>query len=55
VETTGITTVAEDAGRRCGYATYALRLAGRRDIPVAAGADVALGCYRARPGYPREA
>jgi inosine-uridine nucleoside N-ribohydrolase len=55
VELAGITTVAEDAGRRAGYAAHVLRLAGRRDVPVAAGADVAGGYYRARPGYPDEA
>jgi inosine-uridine nucleoside N-ribohydrolase len=54
VEITGITTVAEEDGRRAGYTKYALQLAGRGDIPVAAGADVSLGCYRYRPGYPDE-
>ncbi len=46
VEITGITTVAEDNGRRAGYARYALGLAGRLDIPVAAGADAGYGPYR---------
>lgn len=55
VEITGITTVAEEGGRRAGYARYALRLAGWGDIPVAAGADVAGGHYRYRPEYPPEA
>jgi inosine-uridine nucleoside N-ribohydrolase len=54
VELTGITTVAEAGGRRAGYVGYALRRAGRGDIPVAAGADVADGHYRYRPGYPPE-
>jgi len=45
-EITGVTTVAEDGGRRAGYARYALALAGRADIPVAAGADAAYGPYR---------
>jgi inosine-uridine nucleoside N-ribohydrolase len=31
-----------------------LALAGRSDIAVAAGADVALGCYRVTPGLPDE-
>ena len=53
-EVSGITTVSEAGGRRAGYARYALQLAGRTDIPVAAGADVALGCYRYAPGYPDE-
>jgi inosine-uridine nucleoside N-ribohydrolase len=50
----GVTTVAEENGRRAGYAAYALRLAGRDGVPVAAGADVALGRFRFRPGYPPE-
>src|SRR5262245_43136525 len=50
-ELTGVTTVAEEGGRRAGYAQYALRLAGRDDVPVAAGADVAGGYYRYCPGY----
>lgn len=47
-----VTTAAEDHGRRAGYARYALDLAGRGDIPVAAGAeaDPAAG-YRWRPTY----
>jgi len=45
-EITGVTTVAEDGGRRAGYARYALALAGRADIPVAAGVDAAYGPYR---------
>lgn len=53
-EVTGVTTVSDEGGRRAGYARYALRLAGREDIPVAAGADVDRGCYRDRPQYPNE-
>lgn len=37
VEITGITTVAEENGRRAGYVRHVLNLAGRTDIPVAAG------------------
>jgi purine nucleosidase len=37
---------------RAGYARYALGLAGARSVPVAAGADVSLGRFRFRPGYP---
>lgn len=40
VEITGITTVADPGGRRAGYVAYLLRLAGREDIPLAAGAEV---------------
>ncbi len=48
----GVSTVADDDGRRAGYARYALGIAGAGSIPVAAGADVSLGCFRFRPGYP---
>ncbi len=54
VEIVGITTVSEVAGRRAGYVRYVLDLADRGGIPVAAGADVELGCYRHwRPGLHR--
>lgn len=39
VEITGVTTVSEEGGRRAGYVRRALALEGRREIPVAAGAD----------------
>ena len=56
VEITGITTVLEHNGKRAGYAQYALMLAGRSEVPVAAGADVALGCFRPMEyGVPPEA
>ena len=42
------------AGER-GYTRYALDLAGRSDVPVAAGADIASGYYRFEPGLPNEA
>jgi purine nucleosidase len=54
VELLAVTTNSEDQGRRAGYTRYALALADRSDVPVAAGADVALGCYRVRPGFPNE-
>ena len=54
-EITGITTVDEEAGRRAGYATEALRQAGQADIPVAAGADSSSGRYRQPAGFPDEA
>lgn len=54
VELLAITTNCDDEGRRAGYARYALALAGRADVAVAAGADVALGCYRVYPGVPDE-
>ena len=49
LEITGITTVSDDRGRRAGYVRYVLGLAGRTDIPVAAGADVSEGYYRFNP------
>ncbi len=54
LEITGVTTTAEDGGRRAGYAKHVLKLAGREEIPVAAGADVSSGNYRYKPGYPPE-
>ena len=55
VQLLAVTTVADDQGKRAGYARYALKLAGRPDVPVAAGADVSLGCYRVKMEFPREA
>ncbi len=52
VAMTGLTTVADGGGQRAGYAHYVLGLAGRADIPVAAGADAALPYYREYPGLP---
>jgi purine nucleosidase len=53
-ELLAVTTVAEHQGKRAGYARYVLGLAGREDIPVAAGADVALDCYRTWQGLQDE-
>ena len=39
-EITGITTVADPGGRRAAYVAHLLRVAGRDDIPLAAGAEV---------------
>lgn len=55
VQIIGITTMAEDKGRRAGYAKYVLELAGREDIPVRAGADVADGYFSYAPDFPDEA
>lgn len=53
LEITGITTTAEEKGRRAGYVNYVLKLAGRSDIPFAAGADLADGYFRYNElGYP---
>ncbi|MBP8591064.1 nucleoside hydrolase [Candidatus Shapirobacteria bacterium] len=54
VRITGITTVADDKGIRAGFVKYALKLAGKSDIPVKAGADISLGRYRVRRGYQDE-
>lgn len=54
VEITGITTVTEHDGKRAGYVREALRLAGRDNVPVAAGADVNLGRFRLEGGLPPE-
>jgi len=54
VEITGITTVIDDEGRRAGYTRYALDVAGRPDIPVAAGADGSCGRFRFAASLPRE-
>src|SRR5262245_24619189 len=53
-ELVGVTTVSDDRGKRAGYAKYALGMARREDIPVAAGADSSLDCYRWWPGLPDE-
>ena len=54
VELLAVTTVAEHQGKRAGYVRYVLGLADRQDIPVAAGADVSLDCYRSWQGLPDE-
>jgi inosine-uridine nucleoside N-ribohydrolase len=50
VELVGVTTCSDPSGLRAGLARYALRLAGRDDVPVVAGADGSLGGYRDPPG-----
>jgi purine nucleosidase len=54
VELSAITTNQDDRGRRAGYVRYALNLAGKSEIPVAAGADPSLNCYRFFPRLPDE-
>ncbi|MFN2515226.1 MAG: nucleoside hydrolase [Pyrinomonadaceae bacterium] len=53
-ELIAVTTVAEHQGKRAGYVRYVLELANRAEIPVAAGADVSLHCYRSWQGLPDE-
>jgi len=55
VDLLAVTTNSDDRGRRAGFARYALDLAGRDDVAVAAGADAARGYYRVWPGLPDEA
>ena len=55
LEFSGITTVSENGGKRAGYVRHVLDLAGRKDIPLAAGADGEAGFYRVKPGLPPEA
>ena len=57
VEITGITTCAEAGGRRAGWVRHALQLAGREEIPVAAGAGAAdaPGRFRWPIAFPDEA
>lgn len=50
VEVVGVTTSAEVGGQRAGFARYALDLAGRTAIPVAAGAAGSLAGFPSPPG-----
>ena len=52
VELTGITTVNDPGGIRAGYVAYALELAGRHEIPVAAGAEGSLGGFMVPLAFP---
>jgi len=52
LEITGLTTVAEENGRRAGYIHHVLQLMGLTSIPLAAGADVSGGYYRHKLDYP---
>ena len=45
VDVVGVTTVSDPGGIRAGMTAYALGLAGRDDVPVAAGAEGSLGGY----------
>jgi purine nucleosidase len=51
VELVGVTTSSDQGGMRAGLASYALRLAGRGDVFVAAGADGSIGGYRGPHGF----
>ena len=55
VQLSGITTVAEAGGKRAGFTRFVLEMEEKRDIPIAAGADVSEGFYRyPELGYPDE-
>lgn len=54
IEITGVTTVAEEQGRRAGYVNYVLKLASRTDIPIKAGAVVNKQYRYKTLGYPPE-
>jgi inosine-uridine nucleoside N-ribohydrolase len=54
-EIVGITTVADPDGARAGYVHHLLRLAGRDDIPVAAGAGASLTTGEPMGGLPDHA
>jgi inosine-uridine nucleoside N-ribohydrolase len=52
VELTGITTVNDPGGIRAGYVAFALELADRQEIPVAAGAEGSLGGFLVPLAFP---
>lgn len=52
VELTGITTVNDPGGIRAGYVAYGLELAGRHEVPVAAGAEGSLGGFMVPLAFP---
>src|SRR5215471_10934687 len=53
VDLIGITTTIDPGGRRAGCVAHCLRLAGREDVPVAAGAEVSMTTLRlAEPAGP---
>jgi inosine-uridine nucleoside N-ribohydrolase len=52
VELVGITTAVDPGGRRAGLVAHCLQLAGRADIPIAAGAEVSLTTLRCPGAIP---
>jgi purine nucleosidase len=52
VELSGVTTVSDPDGRRAGWTAYALELAGRAGVPVAAGAAGSLAGYTIPFAFP---
>jgi len=55
VEIAGITTTIDPGGIRAGFVRRCLELAGRTDIPVAAGAEVSLTTHTTPGGIPTDA
>lgn len=51
VEIVGITTTIDPGGRRAAYVCHCLELAGRDDIPVAAGAEISMTTLRVAEPY----
>lgn len=54
VEVVGITTCADSGGMRAGLTSFALRLAGRADIPLKAGAEGSIAGFRGPAGLPEQ-
>jgi purine nucleosidase len=52
LDLSGVTTVSDPDGRRAGWTAYALGLAGRTDVPVAAGAAGSLAGYTIALSFP---
>jgi purine nucleosidase len=52
VELTGVTTVSDPDGRRAGMTAYALEVAGREDVPLAAGAAGSLAGFTIPLAFP---
>ena len=52
VEVVGITTTLDPGGRRAGFVAHCLKLAGRDDIPVSAGAETSLTTLRSPGSIP---
>ena len=54
IQLSAVTTNQDNGGRRAGYVRYALNVAGKPHIRVAAGADATLACYRFYSALPDE-
>jgi inosine-uridine nucleoside N-ribohydrolase len=52
IELTGVTTVSDPDGRRAGWTAYALQVAGRAGVPVAAGVAGSLAGFRIPLAFP---